>query len=97
MATRTATAADTADGAAMDTPTGHRGGPPLYGRMMNSIRRGHGIGNSIRLVKLPLVFLEQRLYAEAIAQFWALSRALEAQLEVHKADPMVARVRELGL
>ena len=80
-----------------DTPTGHRGGPPLYGRMMNSIRRGHGIGNSIRLVKLPLVFLEQRLYAEAIAQFWALSRALETQLEVHKAHPMVARVRELGL
>ena len=27
----------------------------------------------------------QRLYAEAIAQFWALSRALETQLEVHKA------------
>ena len=39
----------------------------------------------------------RRLYAEAIAQFWALSRALETQLEVHKGHPMVARVRELGL
>ena len=32
--------------------------PPLYGRMMRAIRTGHSIGNTIRILKLPLVFKE---------------------------------------
>ena len=80
-----------------DVPVGHRGGPPLYGRMMAAIRRGHSVGNTIRMLKLPLIFCEERLYADAIAQFFALSAALETALERHATDPMVAKVRELGL
>lgn len=78
-------------------PIGHVGGPPLYGRMMAAIRTGHSFGNTVRMLKLPLIFTEAELYAGAIAQFYHLSAALEAALRRHEADPMVARVRSLGL
>ena len=51
--------------------------PPLYGRMMRAIRTGHSIGNTIRMLKLPLVFTEQELYFGAIAQFYLLTEALK--------------------
>ena len=78
-------------------PVGHRDGPPLYGRMMKSISSGHDRANRMRMLKLPLIFTEQKLYAGAIAQFYWLSDALEAQLRRHADHPMVAKVAELGL
>ena len=51
----------------------------------------------MRMLKLPLIFTEQKLYAGAIAQFYWLSDALEAQLRQHADHPMVAKVAELGL
>ena len=42
----------------------------LYGRMMKAIHISHEFGNKVRLLKLPLIFLEDRLYAGAIAQFF---------------------------
>ena len=42
--------------------------PPLYGRMMKAIRVGHSFGNSVRMIKLPLVFTEDNLYADAIGK-----------------------------
>ena len=78
-------------------PIGHRDGPPLYGRMMSAIHSGHSFGNGVRMLKLPLIFVEEALYAGAISQFYLLTRALEAALEKHQKDPMVAKVRKLGL
>ena len=78
-------------------PVGHRGGPPLYGRMLKAIRSGHTWGNNVRLLKLPLLLLEDRLYAGAIAQFYWLTEALESALERLKDEPMVAKVLALGL
>ena len=78
-------------------PWGHRGGPPLYGRMMRSISSGHDRANRMRMLKLPLIFTEAKLYAGAIAQFYWLSDALEAQLRRHAEHPMVATVAALGL
>ena len=52
--------------AAGESPVGHRGGPPLYGRMMKAIQSGHSFGNRVRMLKLPLIFLEEQLYAGAI-------------------------------
>ena len=82
---------------AEETPLGHRGGPPLYGRMMSAIHRSHRLGNTIRMVKLPLIFAEPKLYAGAIAQFFWLTETLEAALRRHCEHPMVARVNALGL
>ena len=78
-------------------PVGHRGGPPLYGRMLKAIRSGHTWGNNVRLLKLPLILLEARLYAGAIAQFFWLTEALEIALARARDEPMVARVLSLGL
>ena len=78
-------------------PVGHVGGPPLYGRMMAAIRSGHSFGNAVRMLKLPLIFTEVELYAGAIAQFYHLSAALEAALHRYDEDPMVSKVRSLGL
>ena len=64
-------------------PAGHRGGPPLYGRMIKSISSGHDRASRMRMLKLPLIFTEAKLYAGAIAQFYWLSAALEAQLRRH--------------
>jgi len=49
----------------------------LYGTTMVSFRSGHSVGNTMRMLKLPLIFLSQELYAGPIAQFYVLSRALE--------------------
>ena len=81
----------------MELPVGHVGGPPLYGKMMRSISRGHSIGNTIRMLKLPLIFTSAELYAGAIAQFYFLTAALETALDKHAEYPMIARVRGLGL
>jgi hypothetical protein len=78
-------------------PVGHRGGPPLYGRMMKAIRAGHSFGNYVRMLKLPLVFLEPHLYAGAITQFYWLSSTLEAQLAKHHDHPMIQRIAALKL
>ena len=76
---------------------GHRGGAPLYGRMMKAIQTGHSFGNRVRMLKLPLIFLEPNLYAEAIAQFYWLSSTLELKLADHEAHPMIAKVKALNL
>lgn len=80
-----------------EVPKGHVGGPPLYGRLMKSISRGHTFGNRVRMLKLPLIFVEETLYAGAIGQFFLLSEALEAALERHEAHPMVVKIKELDL
>lgn len=49
------------------------------------------------MLKLPLIFLQEDLYAGAITQFYWLSVVLETRLEKHKEHPMVASVRSLGL
>jgi len=69
----------------------------LYGDMMRGIRSGHSRGNTIRMLKLPLVLTEEALYAEAIAQFYLLTLRLEKMLERHKGNDLVDRVRSLGL
>ena len=71
--------------------------PPLYGRMMQAIQRGHSFGNRVRMLKLPLIFAEEPLYGAAIAQFYWLSATLERRLEANSDDPMVKRVAGLGL
>lgn len=70
---------------------------PLYGRMMQSIHRGHSIANTIRMIKLPLIFTEERLYAGAITQFFHLTEVLEGRLNEHRDHPMVAKILALGL
>ena len=70
-------------------PVGHRDGPPLYGRMMAAIRSGHSFGNGVRMLKLPLIFVEEALYAGAIAQFYFLTERLEARLREHASHPLV--------
>ena len=82
---------------ATDTPVGHRGGPPLYGRMMKAIQSGHSFGNRVRMLKLPLIFLEPSLYAGAIAQFYWLTFVLETRLAEHREHPMIAMVSTLQL
>ena len=71
--------------------------PALYGRMMKAIRAGHSLGNSVRMIKLPLIFAEQELYAGAIAQFFWLTATLEEALERQSTHPMIEKVRALGL
>lgn len=53
----------------------------LYGRMMKSIRTSHSIGNTVRMIKLPLIFTDARLYGGAIANFYWLTATLERCLE----------------
>lgn len=86
-----------AEAADDNTPVGHRGGPPLYGRMMKAIQSGHSFGNRVRMLKLPLIFLESDLYAGAIAQFYFLTSTLETLLAKFSDHPMIKRVAELGL
>ncbi len=71
--------------------------PPLFGRMMGAIRTGHSLANTVRMLKLPLIFLEEQLYADAIAQFFWLIETLEAALRRRAADPLVQRVLALEL
>ena len=72
-------------------------GGSLFGKMMRSIGAAHTLGNRVRMVKLPLIFTDQRLYAGAIANFYWLTLALEKQLMSVQDDPLVSRVLELGL
>mmetsp|Transcript_127650 Transcript_127650/g.285529 ORF Transcript_127650/g.285529 Transcript_127650/m.285529 type:complete len:248 (-) Transcript_127650:118-861(-) len=70
----------------------------LYSRMMSSIRTGHSLGNTIRMVKLPLILTDVQLYGGAIAQFYWLTEALERALQRQIDDPLVARcVAEIGV
>lgn len=66
----------------------------LYGDMMQSIKKSHSIGNTIRMVKLPIIFTDPRLYAGAIANFYWLTAALEARLKAAESGSMLARLRE---
>lgn len=70
---------------------------PLYNRMMKSIDPGHTWGNRMRMLKLPLILTDTRLYACAIAQFYQLTKTLEGRLRECKNDALVARVATLGL
>jgi len=65
----------------------------LYDRMMKAIHVGHAFGNKVRMLKLPLILTDTRLYAGAIAQFFELTRTLELRLQESK-DPLLVRVRE---
>lgn len=69
----------------------------LYGRMMKAISRSHSFGNTVRMVKLPLIFMDELLYAGAIAQFHLLSEALEGGLLCHASHPLVAKLDALEL
>ncbi|QDZ21992.1 hypothetical protein HOP50_06g45330 [Chloropicon primus] len=74
------------------------GPPPLYGRLMKAIRKGHSVGNTIRMFKLPLVFTEEALYADAIAQFYLVTAKLEEVMgRFEGSSGMLSRVKELGL
>jgi heme oxygenase len=71
----------------------------LFGKMMLAIRTSHTWGNRVRMLKLPLILTDMKLYAGAIANFYWLTRALELALaSKDKADdPILAPVRALGL
>merc|ERR1712087_817420 len=49
------------------------------------------------MLKLPLLFSEDILYAGAITQFYFLTAALEQALHRHQAHPMVDKVLGLGI
>ena len=69
-----------------------------YAGMVRAIRGGHTAGNRVRMLKLPLVLTDAKLYFGAIAQFYWLTRALEDALAAApKADAGVRRVRGLEL
>ena len=53
---------------------------PLFARMMGAIHVKHTRGNRVGFVKLPLIMLDIKLYGGAIAQFYMVTEALEAQL-----------------
>ena len=66
---------------------------PLYARLMQAIDVQHTWGNRVGFVKLPLIMLDIRLYGGAIAQFYMVTEALEAQLARHAEHKLVAHVR----
>lgn len=53
----------------------------LFKSMMDSIRSKHSRGNAIRYFKLPLIFLDARLYGGAIGQFYLLTSTLELEMD----------------
>lgn len=62
--------------------------PGLYGDMMRSIRTSHSIGNTIRMLKLPVILTDPLLYAGAIANFYWLTKTLEERIaDEVKKDP----------
>lgn len=69
----------------------------LYGGMMRSIHSAHSLGNTIRMVKLPLIFLNRELYAGAIAQFYHLSNTLETTLKEHQNEEIIQALNKLNL
>lgn len=62
---------------------------PLFARMMGAIHTKHSLGNLVGFFKLPLILTDTRLYGNAIAQFWWLTRTLEARLAATSSDPLV--------
>lgn len=67
-----------------------------YGSMMKAIKQSHSTGNMIRMLKLPLIFTDHRLYAGAIANFYWLTMTLETCLDRSEAQEpggLVAEVR----
>lgn len=64
--------------------------------MMKAIHSDHELGNKVRMLKLPLILTDTRLYAGAIAQFYRLTKTLECALSRCKEDPLVAAVLALG-
>eukprot|EP00929_Paragymnodinium_shiwhaense_P041539 TRINITY_DN21568_c0_g1_i2.p1 TRINITY_DN21568_c0_g1~~TRINITY_DN21568_c0_g1_i2.p1 ORF type:complete len:245 (-),score=50.74 TRINITY_DN21568_c0_g1_i2:85-819(-) len=61
----------------------------LFGRMMKAIHTKHEFGNKVRMLKLPLILTDTRLYAAAIAQFYLLTKTLERRLDECKGDALV--------
>lgn len=68
-----------------------------FAKMMASIKSSHSIGNTIRMVKLPLILTNTRLYADAISQFYWLTKTLEECLEAKAEDGLLKSVRALKL
>mmetsp|Transcript_56543 Transcript_56543/g.112439 ORF Transcript_56543/g.112439 Transcript_56543/m.112439 type:complete len:262 (-) Transcript_56543:47-832(-) len=86
--------AETTDGGAGGGGIDNKQEPmALYDRMMKAIHVGHAWGNKIRMLKLPLILTDTRLYAGAIAQFFELTRTLESRL-LDSKEPLLVRVRE---
>ena len=81
-----------------DDFTVHDGGA-LYGKMMLAIRGSHSWGNRVRMLKLPIILTDAKLYAGAISNFYFLTRALERALDAPgaKDHPILVPVRALGL
>jgi len=69
----------------------------LYTKMMRAINPGHTWGNRMRMLKLPLILTDAKLYGFAIAQFYELTQTLEHALDQFKEDPLVQHVLRLGL
>lgn len=67
----------------------------LYGRMMGSIRMGHSLGNSLRMLKLPVILTDTQLYAGAIANFYWLTQTLEDRLQQHEREEAQGLVAEM--
>lgn len=81
----------------MAAATSVKGDATLFGRMMRGIDPGHTWGNRLRMLKLPMILTDTKLYAGAICQFYLLTRTLEQLLAKHPDDPLVCRIRNLEL
>lgn len=94
-----APSAATADGATTSDGFPVHDGGALYGKMMLAIRGSHSWGNRVRMLKLPVILTDAKLYAGAIANFYFLTRALERALDAPgaKDHAILAPVRALGL
>eukprot|EP00746_Dinoflagellata_sp_MGD_P024291 gnl/MRDRNA2_/MRDRNA2_157009_c0_seq1.p1 gnl/MRDRNA2_/MRDRNA2_157009_c0~~gnl/MRDRNA2_/MRDRNA2_157009_c0_seq1.p1 ORF type:complete len:249 (+),score=47.32 gnl/MRDRNA2_/MRDRNA2_157009_c0_seq1:92-838(+) len=75
-------------------PDGQRGA--LYPKMMKAIHTSHEWANKIRMLKLPLILTDTRLYAGAIAQFYQLTKTLEQRLACFESDPLVSQLKSLN-
>ena len=66
---------------------------------MKSIRSAHEYGNTVRMLKLPLILTDVKLYAAAIAQFYYLTKTLEQRLnaEDFKNNAMIQEILSLNL
>lgn len=72
---------------------------PLSKRMMKAIHSSHEWGNKVRMLKLPLILTDTKLYAGAIANFYHLTKTLEQRLveEQFKDNDMIQSILALDL
>eukprot|EP01084_Bolivina_argentea_P121191 214784_1 len=71
----------------------------LFPKMMKSIKSAHSFGNTIRMLKFPLILTDTKLYAGAIANFYYLTKTLERRLNSIelKEDEMIQEILKLNL